>query len=425
MTDEKETDGILVDTDEIVDVDEYDSAPMTMEEGENGSKTASFVDFAPLPRPPVPPPAKYKLCFIIWVLVYFVSWFAQEAGIIPAFIKGGLNVDGAFFCLFMIEILVMVFCGVELLIGLCRVKIAGTWYGFLPWLLQPRCQWGKKSTNFFMVILASFVAIAEDGFSIFNPPKIPQPPPKIRVFDLVDKEKEVVLRAQHKLNPEKLKEYDQWCKSMIQLMEAQPGFVSAVKEAVDEQTNTHTWRLTFQNVTMLNNCMAHSSWVNLVTGQGQLESMLDAPKVTQILLENPPLNAFADLLTRQGESTPRLPPKKWKVWFTTSASLFFARLIINSTVQRYFIKWGWVDWNEDAFRLVSIGALVLMLNYVTTPATNLLVHDWMVRRPEENEHPTAKIFPWKQLNDGVSPPFKMIGFAAYFIGCGVVWARES
>jgi hypothetical protein len=130
------------------------------------------------------------------------------------------------------------------------------------------------------------------------------------------------------------------------------------------------------------------------------------------------------LLTRQGESTPKLPPKKWKVWFTTLATLLFARLINNSTVQSYFVKWGWVDWNEDAFRVVSIGVLVLMLNYVTTPATNLLVHDCMQRRPEENELPTAKLFPWKQLNDGLSPPIQLIGFVAYFIRTGVVWADQ-
>jgi len=401
----------------IEDADEAHPGTLTlMEEGKSATKSATtFVDYVPPPRPPVPPPAKYKLCIVIWFTVYFVMWFAEGAGIAKAFIEGGLNRTGAVWCVFMIEIFVMVFCCMELVIGLVRIKISGTWYGILPWLMQPRWQWVRKSENFFVQILACFVVVAEDGFAIFTPAKVEPPPPKVRVFDLLDKEKQAVLRAQHDVDPNKVDDYNKWARKMIAFMESQPGFIAAEKDGVDK--DVHTWTLKFENVTALNNCMAMPPWVMMV---GELKDLLKAPKVTQIMMEHPPMNAFVDLFTRQGDPTPILPPKKWKVWWITTCSIFFSWLIANATIFTYYVKWGWDTGDKELYRLAQSGTLVIILNYVVSPATLLLVNDWMIRKPHEND---TKI-PWKQLNDGLIPPVQLVCAIAYFVTTGIVWSRK-
>jgi len=387
-----------------------------LEEGRSKSKgSETFLDYVPPPRPPVPPPARYKLSLCIWFTVYFVAMFATESGITPSFIVGGLNPPEAVFATYLIIVFVMVFFGVEVVIGLSRIKIRGKWYGTLPWLMQPRCQWVKESNNVFVEILAVIVGIAEDGFEIFNAPKLPPPPRKIHVFDLIDKENAAVLRAQHKVNPDKLKEYQLWSDTMVEYMEAQPGFDHAEKEG-EVDGGVHTWKLRFENVHALNNCMASPTWVRMV---GELGPMLDAPKVTQIMMEHPPINALADMLTRQGDASPLLPPKKWKVWWTTAISLFFSNfLIVGNTAAGYFLKWGWTaNWNRQLLLLVNIGCVVFVLNYIMTPAILLFVGHWMIRVPHESDNR----YPWKLLNEGVPPPVQVILCIIYFVATGLVW----
>jgi len=163
--------------------------------------------------------------------------------------------------------------------------------------------------------------------------------------------------------------------------------------------------------------MAMPSWVRMV---GELQHLLKAPKVTQIMMEHPPMNAFVDLFTRQGDPTPILPPKKWKVWWITTCSIFFSWLIANATIFTYYMKWGWDTGDEELYRLAVSGTLVIILNYVVSPATLLLVNDWMIRKPHEND---TKI-PWKQLNDGLIPPVQLVCAIAYFVSTGIVWFQK-
>ena len=101
---------------------------------------------------------------MIWFTVYFVIVFAEGAGIFKALTAGGLNVHGSIFIIFMmIEIVVMVFCGVELelvIAGLSRIKIGGKWYSILPWLMQPCCMQVRESEYVFVEILAVLVTAA-------------------------------------------------------------------------------------------------------------------------------------------------------------------------------------------------------------------------------------------------------------------------
>jgi len=416
MSDSSNVDTAVEDTAELVIDTIPTNADISMEEGKSESKDMeTFVDYVSPPRPPVPPPAKYKLCLVIWFTVYLVAWFAEGSGIVNALIAGGLNPSGAIWCLFMLEIFVMVFCCMELVVGLTRLKICGRWFGILPWFMQPRCQWVRKSDNVFVEILACFVEVIEDGFAIFTPAQRAPPPPKTHVFDLVDNKKEAVLRAQHNIDPNRVDDYEKWASKMIVHMESQLGFIGAEKEGVEN--DVHTWRLKFENVNALNNCMATPGWVKMVE---ELQGLLNSPKITQIMMEHPPINALVDMLTRQGDATPILPPKKWKVWWITTCSIFFSYLIANATVFTYYLKWGWNTGNKDVYRIATTGALVLILNYICTPAALLLVNDWMIRKPHENDTK----FPWKQLNDGLIPPVQLIASIVYFVSTGVVWLRK-
>jgi len=391
------------------------TTPEPQEDGTKPKEDGTFVDYAPPPRPPVPPPAKYKLCLCIWFTVYFVIWFAEGSGITSTFVvKGNLNPSGAVWLTFMIEIFVMVFCGVELVIGLTRVKIGGKWYGTLPWLMQPRCQWVRKSDNVFVEILACFVGVAEDGFAIFTPEPKPPPPRRPRVYDLLDKTKETVLRAKHDIDPDKADEYEKWTVGMLAHMESQGGFISAEKE--EAVNNVHTWTLKFDNINALNNSMATPVWIKMI---GELQGVLNSPKITEIQTQHPPINAFVDLFTRQGEATPVLPPKKWKVWWVTTISIFFSYLIATSTLFTYYVKLGWAtSWNPNVYRLLTSATLVLILNYLAQPAVLLIVNDWMIRKP--NELDTK--FPWKQMNNGFIPPVQLVLCLAFFLSTGLVWA---
>jgi antibiotic biosynthesis monooxygenase (ABM) superfamily enzyme len=394
------------------DTDQKQADFNLVEEGD----AETFVDYRPLPRPPIAPPAKYKLCLVIWFTVYFVIWFTEGAGITKALIAGGLNLHGAVYITFMIEIFVMVFCSVELVIGLTRIKIGGKWYGILPWLMQPRWKWLRESENTLVEILAVVVIIAEDGFAIFTPAKPPPSTPAVCVFDLVDKKKEAVLRALHNVDPAKLEDYNNWAKRMIAHMESAPGFVAIDNLGVDKD-GIHTWKLKFENIASLNCCMRTSLWILMME---ELQHLLKSQKITQIKLENPPLNALVDVIIRQGDSTPVLPPKKWKVWWITTCAIYFSWLIANATVFIYFEKWGADTWNKSVYRILQAGTLVILLNYLVSPFMILFVNDWMIRKTYENE----KKIPWKQLNDGFIPPVQILLCVIYFSVTGSVWFHK-
>ena len=96
---------------------------------------------------------------------------------------------------------------------------------------------------------------------------------------------------------------------MIAHMESAPGFVAIDNLGVDKD-GIHTWKLKFENIASLNCCMRTSLWILMME---ELQHLLKSQKITQIKLENPPLNALVDVIIRQGDSIPVLPPKKWKV----------------------------------------------------------------------------------------------------------------
>jgi antibiotic biosynthesis monooxygenase (ABM) superfamily enzyme len=280
--------------------------------------------------------------------------------------------------------------------------------------MQPRCQWVQKSDNAFIQFLAVLIGILEDGFKIFHPPSIASPPPKISVFDLVHKDKEAVLKSKHKVNPEKTEEYSKWVLAFINNMELSRGFVEAAKES--EQDGLYTWVIRYENVNDLNNAMAAPFWQQKMK---ELQPLLDAQKVSQILAHTPPMNAFADMIV-EGDSMPVLPPKKWKVWWITACALFFTNLFINATIRVYLVRWGVQTLHPEVARLVNIGILVLILNYIAIPFLQLIVYNWMRRKSGEDD----TTFPWKQLNDGFPVPIQLLGFIIYFASTGAAWATR-
>lgn len=51
-------------------------------------------------------------------------------------------------------------------------------------------------------------------------------------------------------------------------------------------------------------------------------------------------DAFTDLATQQGRPTPTRPPKKWKVWWLSTISLFISIKWVPSLLGYYFKFWG-------------------------------------------------------------------------------------
>jgi hypothetical protein len=63
------------------------------------------------------------------------------------------------------------------------------------------------------------------------------------------------------------------------------------------------------------------------------------------------VNALVEVFICQGEPMPVLLPKKWKVWWVTTCSIFFLWLIANGTVFIYYAKWGSATWNKCVYFL--------------------------------------------------------------------------
>jgi hypothetical protein len=107
----------------------------------------------------------------------------------------------------------------------------------------------------------------------------------------------------------------------------------------------------------------------------ELQHLLKSQKITQIKLENPPLNALVDVIIRQGGSIPVLPSKKWKVWWITTCAIYVSWLTANATAFTYYEKWGSATWNKSIYRILQAGTLVILLNYLVSPLMILFVND--------------------------------------------------
>lgn len=286
----------------------------------------SFIDYVPPPPRPVPPPAKYKLWFLVLFCVYFADWFAYEAGVLPWLQQTfNLSLNGALFFLLGCIVCVIIYAGFDLLVFFVRIKIGGTWYGIGPWLRQPRIQWIHEYNNCVVEFIRSIVVIFEDGFAIFNVPKADD---TSKPQQFVGKEgREVVLKVENRIRSDKVNEYMRWRDDVIGMgCHSRPGLRKVEEDVIqDEKGDLHVTYFTFESIDSLNEYMTSPVRARLVR---TLEPLLVSPSLVQLRKDRELPDMFSDLCIKQSQPVPARPPKKWRVWFITTLSKYIILMIV-------------------------------------------------------------------------------------------------
>jgi len=398
------------------------------------SSTIQFTDFIPPTPPSLPPPPKYKLWLVVLILAYLLVWLGNHAGIVEGMSASGLlNLQASLFVYLAIIVLVLTYAMTELVLRCCTVTVRGVSYGLEPWLKRPRIRWVRRNDNNWMLeITACVIIVLEDGFQIFNPP----PRTAIAITDtkgneltdfeqasIFDHQKDpvsVVLRIEHRINPEKLKKYLAWNARIGKLVYSQPGLISVTQSTdVDVKGELKVLFLKFTSIDHLNAWMTSPIRTRMLE---KLEPLLLAPSVFQLQRDRLLPDTFTDLLTRQGEGVPKLLPKKWKVWWLSTIGLWVVIFVRDIIVPYYFDRWGLTntpDWIQTFVQLV----IAFFFNaYVVTPFLMMVFSEWVRRK--ENERDRKE--PWRTLNDGVRWLWlKAMIVAAYCGGCAIAWALNS
>lgn len=414
--------------------------------------STSFVDYIAPPPANLPPPAKYKLWLIIMVLVFFAEWFASEAKVLEAFQRSGyLSPIAAFFFTLAIIVFVLVFATLDLVVTLLTVKVKGRSYGLGPWLRQPRKKWIHEQQNIIAECISSVVKILEDGFAMFdaapsvtNASETPFLPDAPREFSCPNGDCQVTLKIEHRINPNKLKEYHLWTKKIDSISAKYArGLIDNRKSAVLPTANTfdeergesiivadgtnasrsdgllHIVYLTFESVDRLNDWMSSSRRRRLIKA---LKPLLAEPDVVQIQKSRMLPDAFTDLLVRQGDCVPTLQPKKWKVFWLTLLGLFFTQMWIGAVLPHYFDIWKLDGAHQRLQGFVSVAISTFLNSYVMTPLLLLLFDNWIRRK--ENEIYTRE--PWRTLSDGITNIWiKALMSIAMYGGFVIAWILNN
>ena len=414
--------------------------------------STSFVDYISPPPANLPPPSKYKLWLIILVLVFFAEWFASEAGIVEAFGRSGyLSPTASFFFTLAIIVFVLVFATLDLVVALLTVKINGRSYGLGPWLKQPRAKWIHDQENIVAECISCVVRILEDGFamldaapSVATAAETPFVEDVPQEFSCPDGNCQVTLKIEHRINPEKLKQYHMWTQKIDKasakyargLIDNRKSAILPTADTLDEErgdyggitegTNTsrsegllHIVYLTFESVDRLNDWMSSSRRRRLIK---ELKPLLAEPDVVQIQKSRLLPDAFTDLSVRQGDCVPSLQPKKWKVFWLTLLGLFFTQLWIAAVLPYYFDVWKLNGAHQRLQGFVSVAISTFLNSYVMTPLLLFLFHPWVRRKEDE----TYTREPWKTLSDGIKSMWvKALLSLAMYGGFVAAWIAKN
>ena len=462
------------------------------------SQQYEFQDYVPPRAVKILPPAKYKLWILIYVLVYFAEWFSTEAQLFE-FLRfdGWLSPNATLFLMLGIIVFVLVYSTLDLLVELLTFRInGGKVYGLGPWLKQPRVKWTQNYENVIVDVIGGIIHILEDGFAMFDAQQSQTQTPQQQSkhqhqhsgqFECQSGTCATTLKIEHRVKPEKLEEYKKWvvkigrvcrqangfvCATHTQIMtqrsssrvgiideeEAEEGKGDVVREGhqqqgrqdndydieqgeQDEERDTHhklqVVYLKFRNVDYLNDWMI-SPRRNIL--MKELQDLLVEPDIVQIQLARKLPDAFSDLLTRQGDTSPPKPPLKWKTWWLTVLALYISINWNSSIMPYYYDKWNLT--NEIEIRAVSIFVTTFLNSYIMIPFLLFVFNPWVQRRDDHHDNDkdgknvdTNKNSnnkkksnnrnnrqPWKTLNDGFTSIWpKLILTIGFYGGCLVAW----
>ena len=410
----------------------------------DNESVTTFVDYIQPPTPKPPPPAKYKLWLIILVLVYFANWFSIEANFTEALQSSGwLSPTAALFIKLATIVFVLVFATLDLVVAAFTFKFKGHVHGLGPWLKSGRASWIRKQHNLIAEIITCVIQIFEDGFEMFNATPLQKMIDEKEEFDESDEftcpsgDCKVVLKVQHLICPSKINEYNKFQKKIATAASRHARGLVDLKnddemeviheEIYDEEQGVigksvkgklHTIYLTFENIDYLNQWMISDRRTRLIK---ELQPLLVEPDIVKIRKDRNLPDAFTDLLIRQGEPTPLLNPKKWKVWWLTTLGLFFTQLWTRDTMPFYFEKWGLDTAHPRLQELVSVTLSTYLNSYVMTPLLLYLFSDWLRRKVDETD--TKQ--PWKTANDGFESLWTKSALTiAMYGGFVLAWALQ-
>jgi antibiotic biosynthesis monooxygenase (ABM) superfamily enzyme len=429
------------------------SEPMAADDS-SSTTTTTFVDYVPPKTVEILPPAKYKLWLIVFVLVYIASWLAAEAELLQLFRSGGWLSPGATeFIMLACIVFVLIYTTLDLVTtNLFAFQMGDKKsYGIGPWLKQPRAKWPYKYNHFLAELCAGIIKILEDGFAIFDgPPETKGHSTELKHFSCPKHDCRTILKIEHRVNPEKIEEYNLWKEKVRGALKHAHGLLDVQRydydnESIDGLENDVTdvemgppptpqipndeaaemspskkshLRIivaTFANVDYLNEWMLSRRRQVLIE---ELQPLLVQPDVVQTQKDRKLPDAFTDLLTRQGQAVPQLPPKKWKVWWLTTVALFVTKQWADSFLPYYHEQWGLDQTHERLRGLVDTMIITLLNSYVMTPLMLFFFDPWVKRQACER---TEKE-PWKTLEDGfTSIWWKVFLTLALYGGCSVAW----
>lgn len=430
----------------------------------DASTVPDFVDYATPETVKVLPPAKYKLTLLISTLVYLAVWFADEVQVVQALMLGGwLSPDAALFVFLCITVFVMTYGALDLVVTIFTFQCNGKsgkprTIGIGAWLKAPRSTWiYRYNQNVVVEILAIVIRILEDGFRMFDAPPCPRQglaeKPKCFAPSPNDKPGESpqkVLKIEHRIDPSKLKEYNHWEERIAKAFrENATGVISVEKlpyqgkdgkeieilgkdgsllldaKACQEISSEiggllRIIKLTFRDLDSLNEWMALPRRIYLFD---ELQPYLVVPDIIQIRENRELPDAFTDLMIRQGEHVPKLPPLKWKVWWLTTVALYLSIQWVTSFMAHYYEFWGLNSAPARIQDLVKIPITVFVNVYILVPLMLFIFDHWVKQRQVE---PKVTKEPWRTLNDGFqSLWFKAFLTFIYYGGMATAWIVKA
>jgi len=388
-----------------------------------------FVDYIRSPEVKVLPPAKYKLWFIVFVLVYFASWVSAEAKL-REFLEfnGGLSFHASLFLQLAITVFVLVYAAIDLFQTCLTFQTKdGKLYGVVAWLKQPRARWMYRHENFFFETAARIVHILEDGFAMLDAPPVKTMSKAPQQFDCQDGACQTTLKIEHRIKNDRLDDYGKWVERIRKSIKQFNGIDGVEREEIredsDEEEGAHAEEATAKdkpylaviyvkckNIDYLNDWMMCPRRKALMD---QLEPLLSRPDVVQIEKDRDLPDAFSDLLTRQGNSVPKSPPRKWKVWWLTLLALYVTIRWSMSFLPYYMDLWGVSDQDIRLQRLVELFIVTFLVSYVMAPLFLFLFDHWLQQDFGQNKHQ-----PWKCADRGFESIWLKVALAfAFYGGC--------
>ena len=331
--------------------------------------------------------------------------------------------------------------------NLFTFEIKGHTYGVEPWLKQGRAVRIRQKENILAEFLTCIVDILEEGFRMFDAVEpIMTSTQDVDEFELessIDNSTErstsgnaVVLKIQHFVNPFKLTEYYAWNKKIQNatkyyakgLIDVKKRPTEVITEDIYVQDGRglvtqksikgkkYTIIITFDNISRLNDWMTSKKRQKLIE---ELQPLLVEPDIVQIQKNRSLPDAFTDLLIRQGNDIPVLPPKKWKVWWLTTIGLFFTLLWSRDALPFYYEKCNLDTAHPRVLGLVSVFISTFINSYIMTPLLLFLFSNWLIRLETENDTK----FPWRITNDGFESLWTKAALSILMYGgFAIAWA---